>query len=500
MDPLRLLAAASPVLVIAGLVIFLNTSALRLSFWGFLLTAFVANAVFHTSVATIALATLDGFITTVPLVMIVFLGILLATILIGTGALSRIVDAFSGGFRDLTRQTVAMCFGVENLVAGAGIIAEPIIAPALKAVGLPARSAAILSIWGYAGVMSFTLAGAFVLLLSVVSGLSLRKLAVMSAVISVVPALASGFLLPYLAGKQRPNRAHLAFSTFAGLSCGLLVLLFTTCVSSSVACMLAGISVLAGSLLLSRARPRLRTLSIADVAPFLVVIVPLTLVNVYEPLHVLAGKRVVFSLSLLPVHVVTIRPLLDAYTYLALAIALSASVFKIGRKEFGDMMRSATKSAYKAVLAMMIFSAMGQIITFTGYDDALGVISRSNNIPYILAHGLWTLSGSSYPVFAPVLGWMGTFLTGYGSLSIMIFGKLQVELAQFLHVSPEILSSAMMVGSGIGSVSSPFKVAMAASLVGAVGKEGEILKRTIPLGIAISLVAGLWTYMVMLFQ
>ena len=81
----------------------------------------------------------------------------------------------------------------------------------------------------------------------------------------------------------------------------------------------------------------------------------------------------------------------------------------------------------------------------------------------------------------------------------MIFGKLQVEIAHVIHVSPEILSSAMMVGSGIGSISSPFKIAMAASLVDAVGKEGEILRKTIPVGLAVSLVTGIWTYVVMHF-
>jgi L-lactate permease len=35
---------------------------------------------------------------------------------------------------------------------------------------------------------------------------------------------------------------------------------------------------------------------------------------------------------------------------------------------------------------------------------------------------------------------------------------------------------------------------MAASLVDAVGKEGEILRKTIPLGIAISLITGVWSY------
>jgi lactate permease len=499
-DTLRLLAAASPVLVIAVLVIFLNMSALGLSLWGLLLTSIVAATLFHTSVMTILLGALDGVITTLPLLLIVFFGIMLSVLLIRTGALPRVVNGLSGRFRHPMHQVSAICFGIENFVAGAGIIAEPIIAPTLKTIGLPAKSAAILAIWGYAGIMSFSIAGAFLLILSLVTGLDLHKLAVTAAVISLVPTLMCGILLPLVVGKRGLAKGHILFNACVGLACAGLVLVFVVYTSSSAACMLAGIAVLAGTLFLCRAAPGLKAFRLADLAPFLILIACLTAVNMYPPLRSLAGQRLVFSVSVLPAHVVTIRPLMDAYTYLVVAIAVSLWAFKIGLGEFCEIVRTTANSSLKAVSAMMIFGAMGQIIAFTGYGSTGGSFSRADNIPYVLASGLSNMSGSFYPIFAPVLGWIGTFLTGYGALSIMIFGRLQVEIAQFLHVSPEVLSAAMMVGSGIGSISSPFKMAIAASLVGAVGKEGEILRKTIPLGIAISLVTGVWTYLVMHFR
>ncbi len=500
MNALRLFAAASPVLLIALLVIFLNMSALGLSLWGCFLTAAIAVGVFHTSIKTVLLGALDGFVTTIPLLLIVFFGIMLSMLLIRSGALSRTVKGLSGGFRHPLHQVSAICFGIENFVAGAGIISEPIIAPTLKEVGLPAKSAAILAIWGYAGIMSFSMAGIFVLILSLATGLDLQRLAVTSAVISLAPMLVCGILLPLVVEKGDFAKGQFLFNACAALACGGLVLFFVVYVSSSAACMLAGIAVLAGILLTSRAAPSVSAFRLADLVPFLILIAFLTAVNLYAPLRTLAATRLVFSVSLLPVHVVTIKPLMDAYTYLVAAVGVSVWVFRIERKEFCDIVKSTMKSASKPVAAMMVFSAMGQIITFTGYGEATGSICRSDNIPYVLANGLSMMSGRFYPVFAPTLGWIGTFLTGYGALSIMIFGKLQVEIAQFLHVSPETLASAMMVGSGVGSISSPFKIAMAASLVGAAGKEGEILRKTIPPGIAIALVTGIWTYAVMYFQ
>jgi lactate permease len=73
----------------------------------------------------------------------------------------------------------------------------------------------------------------------------------------------------------------------------------------------------------------------------------------------------------------------------------------------------------------------------------------------------------------------------------MLFGQLQLQAAALLGTSGTLLAAALAVGSSIGSVSSPFKIALATPMVNAVGKEGQILRTTIPLGIGISLVVGL---------
>lgn len=440
---------------------------------------------------------LDGLITTLPLLLTVFFGIMLSVLLIGTGALSRIVNGLSKGFRDPMHQVNGICFGIENFVAGAGIITEPIIAPTLKAVGLSAKDAAILASWGYAGIMSFTLAGVFVVILSNITGLDVQRLAVITAIISIIPTLVCGGAIPLVMEKKEITKGHLFFNISTAFACGIMTLFFVIYVSSSTACMLAGIGVLGGIILLSKSMPDFSAIRFADIAPFLILIVGLSVVNMYQPLRNLAQEKLVFSLSVVPVHTVKIRPLMDAYTYLILAIAVTIWGLRITKQQFVTIVGTAMPRALRAITAMMIFGAMGQIIALTGYEVNSGSIVAENNIPWVLANGLSKMSGKYYPVFAPLLGWAGTFLTGYGSLSVMIFGKLQVEIARFINISPEILASAMMVGSGIGSISSPFKVAMATSLVDAVGQEGDILRKTIPIGVAISLITGIWSYVLM---
>ena len=152
--------------------------------------------------------------------------------------------------------------------------------------------------------------------------------------------------------------------------------------------------------------------------------------------------------------------------------------------------------AQRAILSMALFGSMGQVLSFTGWDLLTGqAIDQAGNIPRIVAESLLA-AGPAYPVLVPFLGWVGTFLTGYGVASIMLFATLQVTIAAKLGMSPEWLVCGLAVGASVGGISSPFKVAFAASMCGAAGKEGEILRKTIPMGIAACILLGTFMLLV----
>jgi len=84
--------------------------------------------------------------------------------------------------------------------------------------------------------------------------------------------------------------------------------------------------------------------------------------------------------------------------------------------------------------------------------------------------------------------------------SVMLFAKLQLQTAQMMGISASLLASSLAVGASIGSVSSPFKIALAAPLCGAEGREGKILRKTIPLGLAVSFATGIFTLIIARMQ
>jgi lactate permease len=205
----------------------------------------------------------------------------------------------------------------------------------------------------------------------------------------------------------------------------------------------------------------------------------------------LTFERLAIRVQFIPVHAITLRPFFSAYLYILLAFLLAARLQGISRSEFNLIFIMAFQKGWRAIIAMGLFGAMGQIISYTGYQPGFEDLDSAHNIPWIISQGLIDFTGGYYPIFVPFLGWVGTFLTGYGVASIMLFGQLQIQAAALLGTSATFLAAALAVGSSVGSVSSPFKIALATPMVGAVGQEGQILRTTIPLGIGISFLVGL---------
>jgi lactate permease len=244
--------------------------------------------------------------------------------------------------------------------------------------------------------------------------------------------------------------------------------------------------------------PRIKELKLdrvilKDMAPFLVMGGGLLTANLLPVYRDWVRTVLVWTVEVVPGHVVYFRPLSDAYLYLLAAFVAGYLLLECDGTLM-DFLRKGTVQGYRPLVAMALFGSMGQVISFTGATAGMSSVNAAKNIPAILADSM-AGAGFLYPVLVPVLGWVGTFLTGYGVASIMLFAVLQKGIALRLGVSPELLIAGLAVGASLGSISSPFKIAFAASLSDAAGMEGDILRSTIPLGIIVCLALGVVLYL-----
>jgi len=494
MPYLNFLLSWTPILLIFVLAVFFRTGALRLSLWAFLYTLILATFVFETDLQVILLAAVDGVLTTTPLLLVVYAGILLSLFLIEKGSLQRLaawLDA--GGKLNSVRHSLLLSFGIGNFLEGAGIIAEPVAAPMIRASGVKPTASAVLSVLGYSGVMHLSLAGVIFAVLATVTGLPPQVLARDLGILSFVATFLFAFCVPWILGVAYGFRMNIVPLFVTALLTASVTLIAARFVATSIAGMFGGIAVVVFFFVMVRHLPKRVPGLMRDIAPFAFIVACLASVNLIPSLRHLCRNEWVVTVRLIPGHTISLRPFFDAYLYLFLAFLLAYRLHASTNDSLKTLLLKSTSKASKAVLAMALFGAMGQVIAYTGYGDAFARFDPGKNIALCLAQGLIDLTGNLYPLFAPVLGWIGTFLTGYGVASIMLFGNLHLQTAEMMGISSSLLVSSMTVGASIGSISSPFKIAIAAPLCGAEGKEGEILRKTIPLGIAVSLATGLFT-------
>jgi len=85
-------------------------------------------------------------------------------------------------------------------------------------------------------------------------------------------------------------------------------------------------------------------------------------------------------------------------------------------------------------------------------------------------------TGALFPIFSPVLGWLGVFMTGSDTSSNAIFGKLQTVSAEAVGVSPILAVAANSSGGVTGKMISPQSIAVACAATGQVGNEPGLFR------------------------
>lgn len=112
--------------------------------------------------------------------------------------------------------------------------------------------------------------------------------------------------------------------------------------------------------------------------------------------------------------------------------------------------------------------------------SVLGFTYISNNagMSDTMARAL-AATGALFPFFAPVLGWLGVFITGSDTSSNALFVRLQRVTAQTIGVDPAVTVAANCSGGVVGKMISPQSIAVAAAAGGLIGQESRLFRFTV---------------------
>ncbi len=118
-----------------------------------------------------------------------------------------------------------------------------------------------------------------------------------------------------------------------------------------------------------------------------------------------------------------------------------------------------------------------------------------------LAQTLVETTGEAYPFAATWVGALGGFVTGSGTSSCVLFGRLQADAARALNIAPELLAAANVMGAGLGKMICPQSIAIGAVAANlAAGSESRLFRKALPWFLVLTTIASLVTGLVAHFR
>lgn len=151
----------------------------------------------------------------------------------------------------------------------------------------------------------------------------------------------------------------------------------------------------------------------------------------------------------------------------AILISAVISLPLIGVR-YKDGLKIFFSTLYKLKFPIMTVAAV------LGFAYILNNSGISNTMAKALAN-----TGSLFPFFAPILGWLGVFITGSDTSANALFGKLQYATAASIGVDPVVTVGANVSGGVVGKMISPQSIAIAAAACNLVGRESELFRFTV---------------------
>jgi lactate permease len=170
-------------------------------------------------------------------------------------------------------------------------------------------------------------------------------------------------------------------------------------------------------------------------------------------------------------------PLYHPGTMLFLAFAGGAIAQRAHLPQLGDALVGSGRTLLPVAGALIAMLALARVMVHAGMVDAIAVAAAD-------------AVGEAWPLVAPSVGALGTFVTGSATASNALFSDLQVATAQAVGQDVAQILGAQGVGAALGNAIAPHNLIAAAAIVGLAGRESEILRRTLPVAVPLVIAAG----------
>ncbi len=525
------LLALLPILTVFVLIVLFRWPATKAMPIAFLFTCLLALSVWKTPLLQVAAASIDGLVTAGSILYIVLGAIILLNLQRESGAISAIRRSMFIISPDRRVQAIIIAFFFGAFIEASAGFGTPaaVAAPLLVAIGFPAMAAVMVSLIIQSTPVSFGAIGTPILI-GVNAGLSgqtevMNYLAVHSiefstylkmigSKVAIIHGI-TGTLIPLILvmmmtrffGAKRSwteGLSILPFALFAGLCFTVpytLVGLFLGPEFPSLVGSLLGLLIIIplakkGFLLpdknwefpLRNTWPDEWTghkINAADVMetemsilkawlPYMLVALFLLCSRLWLPLKGMLASVALRWTDMFQTSISTsFQPIFLPGFWFFVAALLTLVIQNISMKQT----KRAVFNSFKALLGPTI--ALGFAVPMVKVFINSGIPGGLDKMPVVLAAGAAGLAGKTWSVFAPVIGALGAFIAGSNTFSNMMFSLFQFTTAIRTDAIPGVIVALQAVGGAAGNMICVHNVVAASAVVGLLGKEGLLIRKTL---------------------
>ncbi|MHC4880943.1 MAG: L-lactate permease, partial [Planctomycetota bacterium] len=184
-----------------------------------------------------------------------------------------------------------------------------------------------------------------------------------------------------------------------------------------------------------------------------------------------------------------VQPLYLPGTIFIIVSLLTFALHGMSGRAYATAWKNSSKTMLRASVALVFTVPMVQVFLNTG-----GGAEGFERMPIALANGVAALAGDAWPLLAPFVGGFGAFVAGSNTVSNMMFSEFQFGVGQRIGVAPDWIVALQAVGGAAGNTICVHNVVAASAVVGLVGREGQIIRRTLPVFCYYALLPGALGY------
>jgi lactate permease len=516
-----ILAILPIILIFIGLV-FLKQSGTLMGVVGWLLTVILAILFFQTSPDIAVYASWSGVLSSFGISLMVLFTILQVTMMDVTGAITRITAYIKSIAAERYEQIMILNVGFGSFLVSIGATPVTMLPPIMLALGFSPIAAVALPCLGYDPLTSFSLLAVPITIPASVFNFDPKLLG--TTVALFLPVVSTGIALGMLWVADGFEGVKKGFSTalIAGLTLGFSAIIFVNILPASAIGLVgvfSGLVTIAVLFLLRALRgkplnaPAPVDTSSADAGmplwkaafPWILLVTFAIIISIpfiQSGLYNFLGP--IQKIPVVANKFVDLKLLNQAYFWVLISTIIAAPLLIRTGEEAKHILSLWVKRAWSPTLAAMVFFAIAYVMDWSGQSVVNGAVTfapgaNAFNMNVVIGLSLALFFGVAFPLFSPMLGLFGAFVSGSESSSNVMFYGILKKSTDVLNLNFMQVYAAHAVAGGIASGVAVAKIINAAAVVDKLGIEGEVIRKVAPVAIVLTILTGVMLVVMLIF-